>query len=615
MNAASLAESALRWLLTYSIHSALLCVAGLFFARLVLAPGARLNLVLKVALFGALLSASLPWKAVSPWEVLGRGASVTSTQVGWNGVRPVASDQIQNEETSSLIASSSGAAQGTPVNSARAHVSAGVGTWLGWTGALLALGAVLLLGRMTLLKRRFVNSLERVPSRDDEAAALLEYWAAEDRRAQVLLTESTRLASPVVLSLGEICVPEACWRTLSAEERAALLAHEYAHIQRRDPLWFSAAAILERAFFFLPWHRLLRRSHNASAEIACDALAAKRVGSPAAVARCLATVASWGAEPNDLPPVPALVPAMSASRSALVSRVNHLLNGEDRPVSRGFEVWVTASLLGFVCCTPSVTRSDGRAPTAQAAAHESAIRFEVEADGMVTGTRSGDFPPLEPIRGVFQGREGKAAFHDWLRAAAVDLPTMTQEDITAWGSTAPANMGIHAGKLTIAAGRDVELKYGLQLMAQAGAVAVQMPDLELEVDGIRYSTPLPFDRPIVEPDADPRLYQRIDIRIDAAADGSSTSYRFSFDFGSTGFQVLTEDDIAGDIEPASPKVYPASTLEQLRSQLEAQLVAGSRPYLTIDGRKGVRFGTIADLLAMLEELGIDQFTFKGSYEA
>ena len=55
--------------------------------------------------------------------------------------------------------------------------------------------------------------------------------------------------------------------------------------------------------------------------------------------------------------------------------------------------------------------------------------------------------------------------------------------------------------------------------------------------------------------------------------------------------------------------------DRLRSQLEAQLVAGSRPYLTIDGRKGVRFGTIADLLAMLEELGIDQFTFKGSYEA
>ena len=43
---------------------AVLAAAGVLLARFWLGPGARQSVVLKIALFGALVSASLPWKAL-----------------------------------------------------------------------------------------------------------------------------------------------------------------------------------------------------------------------------------------------------------------------------------------------------------------------------------------------------------------------------------------------------------------------------------------------------------------------------------------------------------------------------------------------------------------------
>jgi Zn-dependent protease with chaperone function len=302
MNLPVAAESVLRWMLTYSLHSAVLGAAGLLAARIWLGPGSRRAVVLKVALFGALLSASLPWKAIAPLELRGQageavadlsqGAERAGAPAAWAqlaGSRPIDSGLAER-------AVLSGALSGAPAAMTRPSTGLNrLGSSAPWWMAVIGGVSVLLVARMAFQRVRFLRSLRRSPLRDQASEALLASWSDEARTGAVALTASKNLRAPITLSSKEICVPQGCWDTLAGEERRALLAHEFAHIERKDPVWFTAAAALERVFFFLPWHRLVRERLNASAEIACDARAAERVGSAMSVARCLASVASWGA--------------------------------------------------------------------------------------------------------------------------------------------------------------------------------------------------------------------------------------------------------------------------------------------------------------------------------
>src|SRR5690606_21235904 len=65
------------------------------------------------------------------------------------------------------------------------------------------------------------------------------------------LTASASISSPVALH-GEICLPEVALVDLDAAQQRAMLAHELAHIERRDPEWLVLACLVERVFFFQP---------------------------------------------------------------------------------------------------------------------------------------------------------------------------------------------------------------------------------------------------------------------------------------------------------------------------------------------------------------------------
>jgi Zn-dependent protease with chaperone function len=78
---------------------------------------------------------------------------------------------------------------------------------------------------------------------------------------------------------------------LSPDELTGALAHEEAHLRRRDPL---ANCLLGLAATFLPppLGQWLRARHRFSAEAACDGAAAAVVGSPAVIATALVKAAS-----------------------------------------------------------------------------------------------------------------------------------------------------------------------------------------------------------------------------------------------------------------------------------------------------------------------------------
>ncbi len=161
---------------------------------------------------------------------------------------------------------------------------------------------------------------------------------------RVRLSRAPWLTAPITRGIlrPEICIPPRAESDLMADELEAMLAHELAHAQRRDPLLLALCRSVEIVFFFQPLARFARVQLLDEAEILCDARAARWTGDPASLASCLAEVATWivagGREASALP--------MAARGTRLELRVRSLL--EDRhPASHGRKSWlaVPATLL------------------------------------------------------------------------------------------------------------------------------------------------------------------------------------------------------------------------------------------------------------------------------
>src|SRR5256884_8916222 len=106
-----------------------------------------------------------------------------------------------------------------------------------------------------------------------------------------------------------------------------MLAHELAHLARRDSLWLAGASLIERFFFFQPLNRLARRELETTAEYLSDEWATRKTGSPVALAKCLATVAEWiQASPLGVP-----VAGPAARRPLLVSPLAPPLDARPPP--------------------------------------------------------------------------------------------------------------------------------------------------------------------------------------------------------------------------------------------------------------------------------------------
>jgi HEAT repeat protein len=167
-----------------------------------------------------------------------------------------------------------------------------------------------------------------------------------------MLTSSAACPLPLALTSSEVCVPDRFLVELDAEEQRGALAHEVAHLARRDPAWLLFAMAIEAVMFFQPLNRLARRRLKESAEYLCDEWAA-REGAGLGLARCLARVAVWlrpGAEP-----LLASTSAIADGRSGLVRRVERLLAGQAK-ARRG------RAAVGFGMATAMMLVVTGAAP-------------------------------------------------------------------------------------------------------------------------------------------------------------------------------------------------------------------------------------------------------------
>src|SRR5690242_19942714 len=223
---------------------------------------------------------------------------------------------------------------------------------------VLVWGAFALGSSLHYMARRLIlvgRLADRRPVSDGPlAATLAELRRSTGYRRRVHLTMARTISSPVALGLSEICVPELALSELGTEQQRSMLAHELAHLARRDSLWLAGASVIERVFFFQPLNRLARRELETTAEYLSDEWAMRKTGSAVSLAKCLATVAEWiQASPLGVP-----VAGLAERRSLLVSRIARLLDGK-LPASaasrRGWAAVATLAVAATVAAAPHVS--------------------------------------------------------------------------------------------------------------------------------------------------------------------------------------------------------------------------------------------------------------------
>jgi len=136
----------------------------------------------------------------------------------------------------------------------------------------------------------------------------------------VRLTESGEVNSPLVLGRREICLPCGLPAGLSSIELDSVLAHELAHVERADGVWFPFVGAVQSVLWMNPLNHLLASYFRDSAELACDDRAVEVTGDAMGLARALVQVA-------EQPPLQrsfGSLPTMLRSKCAIVSRVERL---------------------------------------------------------------------------------------------------------------------------------------------------------------------------------------------------------------------------------------------------------------------------------------------------
>jgi beta-lactamase regulating signal transducer with metallopeptidase domain len=290
---------ALGLLLGYGVHAALWCgIAALLLSVLRRRSASTEHLCWRLALFGPLVSAPVA-------ELLARGAHAPARELGVSLLGPPLS---AGAAPAALAAVDAGGVLGT------AAVIA------------LALGALRVLRSLLLLCRGLRG---RVPVRDARLVERFERVRARARVGAVTLTESGGVGSPLALGLAEICVPSGALASLSDAELDGVFAHELAHLERRDGLWFPAAAVVQSLLWMQPLNHLVSARYRRSAELACDDRAVALTRDPRALARALVSVAERAARVH-----PLLLPAMVRPAAVLTRRVQRLLAPEAAPPVR-----------------------------------------------------------------------------------------------------------------------------------------------------------------------------------------------------------------------------------------------------------------------------------------
>ena len=350
----------LSWMLTYLIHSTILVLSVWLILRGIKPLAKRIgpsgeNLGWKLALVGAFVSATVQLGAgVNPAlgaleleassKVVERAPVIESQPQRVLRARPEivgsdVTDEVVMLGTQPALASApvpeAAELMATP-SDAPVWPKVIVGAWL--LGAIIALAR--LAGSVLALRRKLAD--RRSVIEDPVLESFLTLCRDVDIRRKIRLTSTSNISSPIALWRSEIVIPHRAIEDLSPAAMRSVLAHELAHLERRDPHWLALGAFIEALCFFQPLNRLARRGMQESAELLCDDWAIGRTGDGVQFAKSLAELASW----NAAAPTSVLVAGMLGERP-LVRRVERALDGDPHRFSSEEGSRPTRVLLGL----------------------------------------------------------------------------------------------------------------------------------------------------------------------------------------------------------------------------------------------------------------------------
>lgn len=168
-------------------------------------------------------------------------------------------------------------------------------SWLGATAmALLAWISISILRMVaqSLGMRRYISRCQPIA---DELRVLLRQFTPSGKSIRLVRAASGRPESVEPFACGlwrwAIVIPEDIEKQLNPAELRGLLAHEAAHLVRRDPWWQLFGELLCTAFVFQPLNVLARRRWQQASELLCDAWAVRQQVPATALASCLTRIA------------------------------------------------------------------------------------------------------------------------------------------------------------------------------------------------------------------------------------------------------------------------------------------------------------------------------------
>lgn len=301
-------------LFTYALHALVWCTAALVaLSRTTIAPAMRHRLW-KLALLGPCLTA--PIAALAP--------------AGFG--RLVARQVVSLTDSHLTVGGLSAPAQ--------THH-----TWSAWLALGFAVAAGLGVLRFAFalvqLQRRLRS---RTPVRDPRVLQRFEQLRARANWPTVRLTESIAIDSPLVVGVRELCLPRVMLEALGDAELDAVLAHELAHLERRDGVWFPIAGFLQALLWMQPLNHWIARHFRQTAELACDDRAIELTGDRMGLARALVQVAERALSAEQS----VLIPSMAGTASVLHSRVQRLATAT-QPALRAARSRERASVIATSC--------------------------------------------------------------------------------------------------------------------------------------------------------------------------------------------------------------------------------------------------------------------------
>lgn len=229
--------------------------------------------------------------------------------------------------------------------------------WAPWVVSAYGVGLSLFLLRLLVALHggwRLTRSARRI-DHSDRLWALVQEQAhhlglGRSRVPGVgLLSSRLSVGGPILVGLLRpmILLPAAVLAQLTPSQLEAVIAHELAHIRRRDPLWIFLQRMTETLLFFHPMVWVISRKLSQEREHACDDLVLSGEADPSAYATALVRVLALSSGGTRTP-----VTAAALSREALHQRISRLFGEQDggrlRLARAGLEVCLaTLALVGI----------------------------------------------------------------------------------------------------------------------------------------------------------------------------------------------------------------------------------------------------------------------------